>query len=63
VSWDIFVQDFPKDAKTVDDIPDDFVPQPLIPRRELITRIQEVVPEAHFSDPAWGLIDDPDYSI
>ncbi len=63
MSWDIIVQDLPRDAKTVADIPEDFEPQPLMPRHELIARILDVVPGADFSDPTWGLVEGTDYSI
>ena len=63
MSWDIFVQDFPPDAHTVDDIPDDFEPAPLGPRAEIIEKIREVMPFADFSDPTWGLIDGDGFSI
>jgi len=63
MSWDILVQDMPADAKAIADIPHDFRPEPLGPRSELISRIQALVPEADFSDPSWGLIDGPGFSI
>ena len=63
MSWDIFAQDLPRDAATIADIPADFKPRPLGPRASVISRILEVVPSADFSDPAWGQIDGPDWSI
>ena len=63
MSWDIFVQDLPKDAATVADIPDDFKPSSLGPRAALISRIKEVVPNANFADPTWGIIDGANWSI
>jgi len=63
LSWDTFVQDLPADARSVADIPQSFVPQPLMPRQALIDGIKAVVPGADFSDPAWGIIDGPDFSI
>ena len=63
MSWDLFVMDLPPDAVTMDDIPKDFVGAPLGSRSDLVRRIVEVVPEADFSDPSWGLIDGPDFSI
>jgi hypothetical protein len=63
MSWDILVQDMPAEAKVVADIPDHFKPKPLGLRSELISRIVALVPEADFSDPSWGLIDGPDFSI
>jgi hypothetical protein len=63
VSWDIFVQDLPADAKTLDKIPDDFRPASLMARSTLIERIKEVAPEADFGDPTWGRIEGPSFSI
>jgi hypothetical protein len=58
MSWDIFVQDLPRDAKTIDDIPDDFRPGSLnLDRSDLIKLIKELVPSADFTNPAWGTAD------
>jgi hypothetical protein len=63
MSWDIFVQDFPKEAKSVMDIPDNYRPKSIGTRSEIITKIIQIVPSADFSDPSWGLIDGDDWSI
>ena len=63
MSWDIFVQDIPRGARDAGDIPEDFQPRPLGERSEVIRRILEVVPEADFSDPTWGTVEEPEYSI
>jgi len=63
VSWDIFVQDLPKDAKSIAEVPKDFVPGSVGARSEIIAKISEVVPDADFSNPAWGRIDDRSWSI
>jgi hypothetical protein len=63
MSWDIFVQDIPVDAKTVDEIPDSFVPAPIGQRSNIIEEIQKIAPFADFSDPAWGIIEGEDFSI
>jgi len=63
MSYDIFVQDLPEGAKTLEDIPDDFRPAFLGKRSEIIERIIEVVPGADFRDPAWGQIDGDGWSI
>lgn len=63
MSWDIFVQDLPPDAKSVADIPADFKPASIGKRSMVIERIKEVVPTANFSDPSWGLIDGDGWSI
>lgn len=63
MSWDIFVQDLPRDAKSVKEIPADFKPSPIGRRSTIIEKIWEVVPIADFSDPSWGRIDGEDWSI
>ena len=55
MSWDIFVQHFPANAKTVADIPSDFKPAPIGDRTTIIEKIKDIVPSADFSDPTWGL--------
>lgn len=62
MSWDIFVQDLP-DVDDVSQIPDDFVPRPLGRRSDVIEAVRRAVPGANFSDPAWGRIDGPGFSI
>jgi hypothetical protein len=63
MSWDIFVQDFPQDVKSVEDIPNDYRAGPIGTRSEIISKILEVVPSADFSDPSWGIIDGDGWSI
>src|SRR5688572_9008657 len=63
MSRDIFVQDLPKDARTVADVPDDFQPQPIGTSARVIDAVRRVAPDADLSDPTWGRIDRPGYSI
>ncbi|MBI2929309.1 MAG: hypothetical protein HYY24_26895 [Verrucomicrobia bacterium] len=63
MSWDIHVQDIPASAQSPADIPDDFRPQPLGRRSDIIARIREVLPHADFTDPSWGKIEGSDCSI
>jgi hypothetical protein len=63
MSWDIFVQDLPSEAKTAADIPSSFRPSLIGKRSEIIDRIIEIIPAADFTDPSWGLIDGEDWSI
>jgi hypothetical protein len=63
MSWDIFVQDLPRDARVLADVPANFRPGPIGKRSAVIEKIREIVPTADFSDPSWGLIDGDDWSI
>ena len=63
MSWDIFVQDWPTNARTVDEIPDEYVPAAVGKRSAIIERIKQVVPFAVFDDPAWGHIRGDGFSI
>jgi catechol 2,3-dioxygenase-like lactoylglutathione lyase family enzyme len=63
VSWDVFVQDFPRDVKSVVDIPPDFKPTSIGVCSTIIEKIKEIFPRADFSDPSWGRIDGDDWSI
>jgi hypothetical protein len=63
MSWDIFVQDFPRDAKSVAEIPADYRPKALGLRAELIEKICRLVPATDFHDPTWGVIEGDTFSI
>lgn len=63
MSWDIYIQDFPAEAKTVAEIPDDFQPCSVGPRTDLISRIREIVPRADFTNPDWGVFEGDGFSI
>lgn len=63
MSLDIFVQNMPAQAMSLDDVPDDYEPGVLGTRSELISQIHSVAPHAEFSDLGWGTIEHPDYSI
>jgi hypothetical protein len=51
VSFDVFVQDLPADARTVADIPYDFAPQPLGRRADILAGILRAAPAVAFTDP------------
>ena len=63
MSWDIFGQDLPRGARTLEEIPNDFKPAPLGERTVIIKKIEEVVPYADFSNPSWGVIERDEWSI
>jgi hypothetical protein len=63
MSWDIFIQQFPAGASRVAEIPDTFIAPPIGHRDDVIARIRSVLPQADFSDPAWGVLRGSDYVI
>jgi hypothetical protein len=63
MSWDLYAMKLPAGARSVDEIPGDYVPPPIAPRAEVIAAISTAVPGADFSDPRWGLIDTPAAAI
>jgi hypothetical protein len=63
MSWDIFVSNFPAEAKTANDLPHDFVGKPIGTRHEIITKIREIVPMAVFPDRSWGKIEGPGLDV
>jgi hypothetical protein len=63
MSWDIHVQDLPREAKCVAEIPADFRPGVIGKRQEIIDSIVTLLPSASFSDPSWGIIDGEGWSI
>lgn len=63
MSWDVFVQKLPAEARRVADIPDDYQPSPLGDRSSLIEKIVARFPDVSFSDPAWGKLHRSNYAI
>ena len=53
MSWDIFVQDIPEHAVSLDDIAEDFKPKLLVSRSNVIGAILKFAPFADVSDPTW----------
>ena len=64
MSWDVFAQDLPAEAKRISDIPHDFKPKPIGMRAEIVARMRKVVPGAKFaSDWSRADIQGPGFSI
>jgi hypothetical protein len=63
MSWDVFICDFPKDAKTIKEIPQGWQPPAIGTRSEIINKLKEVAPTAKFTDSKWGSIEGDGYSI
>ncbi len=63
MSYDVYVQDIPVGARSVTEIPDGFVPQPIGSRSFVMDAIRKAAPEAKFPKPEWGSIEADDYLI
>jgi hypothetical protein len=63
MSYDIFVQDLPREVNDVDEIPDDFTPGSLGPRSRIVEAIRRAVPSVSIDDSHWATIQGPDYVI
>ena len=54
LSRDIFVQDIPEGVTSADQIPDDWMPEPLpFGHAEVLAAVTHLVPDADTSDPEW----------
>ena len=63
MSWDIFVQDLPKNVRAIEQIPSDFRPQPILPRERIVQVFKEVAPFTDFSDPRWWRVTCASFSV
>ena len=63
MSWDVFIQDLPQDARRIADVPDDFQPRPLGARADVLARISSLFPDADLADPCWVKVHRDGYSI
>ena len=52
MSWDIFIQDFPRVA-SIKEVPPDFKPNPIGDREQLITKVREAIPFIDQVDNDW----------
>jgi len=62
MSWDLFIQDW-GDHKTLNEIPEEFQPQSIGKRSDLIEKIKSIEPTTDFSDPSWGNLENENFSI
>src|SRR5689334_2318062 len=63
MSWDVFVQDRPRDVRFVSDIPADFSPRALGTRAWVLAAIAEAAPFADFTDPTWIRVSSPEATL
>jgi hypothetical protein len=63
VSWDVLVFHAPANVAAVDEIPSDFHPPALGSGAEVRQRLYERLPKLDLSDPTWGMLSGPTWSI
>ena len=63
MSWDLFVQDLPQEARSASEIPADFTPGLLGSRGRILAAILEVAPHADYTDPAWIRLTTPEAEL
>jgi hypothetical protein len=62
MSWDVLILNVPPEVSSVEELPDDFTSR-LGSHEDVLKKIADAFPEIDLSDPTWGLLDGPDYSI
>ncbi|BCG59447.1 hypothetical protein [Paenibacillus sp. URB8-2] len=62
MSWDVTFMKLNMKVSSVEDI-DDEMTEELGNREEIINMISKLFPDADFSDPSWGLLEQPGYSV
>ncbi|MFD5097374.1 hypothetical protein [Streptomyces albidochromogenes] len=63
MSWDVILLRLPDDVTSVQEIPADFTPAPLGRRGDVLAAVTQAVPDVDLSDPEWGEIANPTWSI
>jgi hypothetical protein len=63
MSWDLFIQDLPRNIKSVKEIPNDFKPKELGSKKSLIEKVKIEIPNIKFIDSSWYLVEGTNYSI
>ena len=63
MSWDLFVQDLPQEARSASEIPADFTPAFLGSRAHILAAILEVAPQVDCTDPAWIRLNSPEADL
>jgi len=63
MSWDVLLLHLPADITSAHDIPDDYTPPPLGRQHEVLAAVTRAEPEAGLSDPTWGDLSGPTWSI
>ncbi|MFJ9521348.1 hypothetical protein ACIRPK_24235 [Kitasatospora sp. NPDC101801] len=63
MSWDLLLLPAPADVTSVDELPDDFRSDPLGSRAQIAAAMREWIPGTDLTDPAWGHLAGPAWSV
>lgn len=63
MSWDVYLMKVPENINSMEQLDDEFDPQPLGDRDEILCTMKELYPTADFSDTEWIILDTNDYSM
>ncbi|MFJ4689612.1 hypothetical protein ACIQNG_38450 [Streptomyces sp. NPDC091377] len=63
MSWDVLLFRLPNDVTSVQQISDDYAPAPLGSQHDVLAAITQAIPETDLSDPTWGELLGPTWSM
>ncbi|MFT3836661.1 MAG: hypothetical protein QM723_06665 [Myxococcaceae bacterium] len=63
MSWDVHFMRWPEGVTNLEEMTEEFVPDPLGPAHEVIAKLTARLPKLDFSDRAWGVLEGPGFSI
>ncbi|WP_251021996.1 hypothetical protein [Streptomyces sp. ISL-10] len=63
MSWDVILLRLPAGVTSVQEIPADYTPESLGRRDDVLAAVIQAVPDVDLSDPAWGELSGPTWSI
>ncbi|MFC9424624.1 hypothetical protein [Streptomyces sp. NPDC056987] len=63
MSWDVLLLRVPDDVTTMHELPDDYSPEPLGRQCDVLAAVTQAIPEVDLSDPTWGDLSGPTWSI
>jgi hypothetical protein len=61
--WDVTICKFPREIETIEQLPDNFKPSAIAPRKEIAQLLKRLFPDTDVSDLSWLVIDRQDFKI
>lgn len=63
MSWDLLLMPVPDESAAVDELPEDHDGPSLGQRAQVLAALTGTMPDADLSDPAWGVLEGPTWSL